>query len=214
LLFLAARSSSKTPASARRQFRQSAASRTPGEGRKMADDLAVEAALSLGGNIGDVAEAFAYALRRLAEAPGATLLRASSVYRTPPWGKLDQPPFLNMAVVVATTLPARALLALCLDIERGKGRRRIERWGPRTLDIDILTYGPVELDEPDLKVPHPRIVERAFVLAPLAEIAPHLRIAGRGVAEWLASADREGIEVDAEASARIRAGLGLVDRGA
>ena len=119
-----------------------------------------------------------------------------------------------MAVVVATTLPARTLLALCLDIERGKGRRRIERWGPRTLDIDILTYGAAEIDEPDLKVPHPRIVERGFVLAPLAEIAPHLRIAGKDAAEWLASADRQGIEVDAEASAKIRAGLGSVDRGA
>lgn len=179
----------------------------------MTDDLAVEAALSLGGNIGDVAEAFAYALRRLAESPGLTLLHASSVYRTPPWGKLDQPPFLNMAVIVATTLPARALLALCLDIERGMGRRRIERWGPRTLDIDILTYGAADIDDPDLKVPHPRIIERAFVLAPLAEIAPHLRIAGRDVAEWLAAADRQGIEVDDEASARIRAALGPVDRG-
>jgi 2-amino-4-hydroxy-6-hydroxymethyldihydropteridine diphosphokinase len=176
-------------------------------------DSAVEASLSLGGNIGDVAGAFAYALRRLADAPGVRLLRASSVYRTPPWGKLDQPPFLNMAVIVEATLPARALLALCLDIERGMDRRRIERWGPRTLDIDILTYGDAEIDEPDLKVPHPRMTERAFVLAPLAEIAPHLRIAGKDIAGWLASADSEGVEVDGQASAKIRTAFGAVDRG-
>ena len=163
----------------------------------MADDPAVEAYLGLGGNIGDVAAAFVHALSRLADAPGVRLRRASSVYRTPPWGKLDQPPFLNMAALVETTLPARALLALCLDIERAMGRRRIERWGPRTLDIDILTYGEATIDEPDLKVPHPRIAERAFVLAPLAEIAPHLQIAGREIAQWLALGDRAGVEIDA-----------------
>jgi 2-amino-4-hydroxy-6-hydroxymethyldihydropteridine diphosphokinase len=171
-------------------------------------DGPVEAALGLGGNVGDVAEAFVIALQRLAEAPGVTLRRASSVYLTPPWGKLDQPPFLNMAAIVATSLPAPALLALCLDIERGMGRERRERWGPRTLDIDILTYGDATIDAPDLKVPHPRMTERAFVLAPLAETAPDLRIAGREVREWLARAEREGIEVDRSASARLRAAFG------
>ena len=110
----------------------------------------------------------------------------SSVYRTPPWGKLDQPDFLNMAALVETTLPARALLALCLEVERGLGRERRERWGPRLIDIDILTYGEATIDEPDLKVPHPRLTERAFALAPLAEIAPRLdgrRPDGRGLAD-------------------------------
>ena len=93
----------------------------------MAHDPAVEAYLGLGGNIGDVAAAFADALGRLADAPGVKLLRASSVYRTPPWGKRDQPSFLNMAALIETTLPARALLALCLDIERAMGRRQIGR---------------------------------------------------------------------------------------
>jgi 2-amino-4-hydroxy-6-hydroxymethyldihydropteridine diphosphokinase len=170
-------------------------------------DGAVEAALGLGGNVGDVGQAFITALKRLAEAPGVTLLRASSVYATPPWGKLDQPPFLNMAAIVATSLPATALLALCLDIERGMGRQRLERWGPRTLDIDVLTYGEATIDAPDLKVPHPRMIERAFVLAPLAEIAPHLRIAGREIGEWLALADRAGIAIDRKASERLRAAL-------
>ncbi|MGD1038451.1 MAG: 2-amino-4-hydroxy-6-hydroxymethyldihydropteridine diphosphokinase [Roseiarcus sp.] len=180
----------------------------------MADDPSVEAFLGLGGNIGDVAAAFVDALGRLADAPGVKLARASSVYRTPPWGKVDQPSFLNMAALVETTLPARALLALCLDIERAMGRRRLERWGPRTLDIDVLTYGGTAIDEADVKIPHPHIAERAFVLAPLAEIAPHLRIGGREVREWLALADRAGIEVDAEASARARAALGSGDRKA
>jgi 2-amino-4-hydroxy-6-hydroxymethyldihydropteridine diphosphokinase len=164
----------------------------------------VEAALGLGGNVGDVGAAFVAALKRLAAAPGVTLLRASSVYATPPWGKLDQPPFLNMAAIVVTDLPAPALLALCLDIERGMGRERLERWGPRTLDIDILTYGDAAIDAPDLKVPHPRMTERAFVLAPLAEIAPRLRIGGREIEDWLALADRAGIAIDRRESERLR----------
>jgi 2-amino-4-hydroxy-6-hydroxymethyldihydropteridine diphosphokinase len=171
----------------------------------VANDSVVRASLSLGGNIGDIASAFIYALHRLADAPGVTLLRASSVYLTPPWGELDQPPFLNMAVIVDTALPACALLALCLDIECAMGRRRVELWGPRTLDIDILTYGDETINEPDLKVPHPRIAERAFVLAPLAEIAPHLRIGHRDIAEVLVLADCAGIVVDREASMRISA---------
>ena len=170
--------------------------------------MSIEAALGLGGNIGDVTEAFIAALKRLAAAPRVTVLRASSVYATPPWGKLDQPPFLNMAAIVATDLPAPALLALCLDIERSMGRQRLERWGPRTLDIDILTYGEATIDAPDLKVPHPRMTERAFVLAPLAEIAPRLRIGGREIEAWLALADRAGIAVDGQQSERLRAALG------
>jgi 2-amino-4-hydroxy-6-hydroxymethyldihydropteridine diphosphokinase len=171
-------------------------------------DGVIEAALSLGGNIGDVGHAFIAALKRLAEAPGVTLLRASSVYATPPWGRLDQPPFLNMAAIVATNLPALALLALCLDIERGMGRQRLERWGPRTLDIDILAYGDQTIEAPDLKVPHPRMTQRAFVLAPLAEIAPRLVIAGREVGQWLALADRAGIEIDGRQSERLRDAVG------
>jgi 2-amino-4-hydroxy-6-hydroxymethyldihydropteridine diphosphokinase len=175
----------------------------------VANDPAVEASLGLGGNIGDVTDSFILALRQLADSPGVTLRRISSIYRTPPWGKLDQPSFLNMAALIETTLPARALLALCLEIERKMGRRRLERWGPRTLDIDILTYGDTTIDEPDLKAPHPRIAERAFVLAPLAEMAPRLRIADREIAQWLALVDRAGVEVEPEATAKARAALGL-----
>jgi 2-amino-4-hydroxy-6-hydroxymethyldihydropteridine diphosphokinase len=179
----------------------------------VANEAPVAAFLGLGGNIGDVAASFVYALGRLDAAPGVRVARVSSVYRTPPWGKRDQPDFLNMAALVETTLGARDLLALCLDVERGRGRRRLERWGPRTLDIDILTYGESRIDEPDLKVPHPRIAERAFVLAPLAEIAPQLAIGGRTVEAWLALSDREGVLADAPASVHVREGLAATQTG-
>ncbi len=167
----------------------------------------VVAALGLGGNVGDVAAAFVEALARLAATPGVSLAALSSVYRTPPWGKLDQPDFLNMSALVETTLPARALLKLCLDVERGLGRERRERWGPRLIDIDILAYGEATIDEPDLKVPHPRLAERAFALAPLAEIAPRLMVGGRTVADWLTRVERGGVEIDAATSARLAAEL-------
>ena len=169
----------------------------------MSAEASVVAALGLGGNVGDVASAFVEALERLDSAEGVRLALLSSVYRTAPWGKLDQPDFLNMAALVETTLPARALLALCLEVERGLGRERRERWGPRLIDIDILTYGEATIDESDLKVPHPRLAERAFALAPLAEIAPRLMVGGRTVADWLARVERAGVEIDAATSAKL-----------
>ncbi len=173
----------------------------------MSVEAGVVAALGLGGNVGDVAAAFAAALERLDGAPEVGVAAISSLYRTPPWGKLDQPDFLNAATLVETTLPARALLELCLAVERGLGRERIERWGPRLIDIDILTYGGATIDEPDLVIPHPRLTERAFALAPLAEIAPNLKVGGRTVVDWLARVDRAGIAIDAAASAALRAGI-------
>lgn len=140
--------------------------------------MAIEAALGLGGNIGDPVLAFGAALRGLGLNPRVALRAISSVYRTAPWGKLDQPEFFNLAVMIETDLAASDLLDLCLALERASGRERRERWGPRTLDIDILTYGTQAIDQPGLQVPHPRIAERAFVLAPLAEIAPDLLIDG------------------------------------
>ena len=144
------------------------------------------ATLSLGGNEGDVMKAFRLALDSLAATPGVEVIARSRVWRTPPWGKTDQPDFLNMAAALRTRLSARALLERCQDIEREGGRQRHERWGPRTLDIDIITFGDAAIDEPDLVVPHPRAAERAFVLAPLAEIAPDARIGGARVADMLA----------------------------
>src|SRR4051794_34787709 len=99
------------------------------------------AAISLGGNLGDVRAAFRSALARFNSEPGIEILAQSSVYRTAPWGVTDQPAFLNMVVLLRVSISARALLDLCLDIERAQGRVRDQRWGPRTLDLDVLTYG-------------------------------------------------------------------------
>jgi len=154
----------------------------------------VEAALGLGGNVGDVRAAFARALAALAAAPSLELLRKSSLYRTEPWGPVAQPPFLNMAVLVRTTLSPHQLLDLCLSIERQEGRVRAERFGPRTLDVDILSFGELVLSDERLTLPHPRLLERAFALVPLAEIAPDLMIGGVGIGAALKGVDRAGIE--------------------
>ncbi len=158
--------------------------------------------LSLGGNVGDVAGAFGRAFGALARG-GAHIEAISSVWRTPPWGKTDQPDFLNMAAAGRTDLSPRALLDLVLAVERGEGRERIERWGPRTLDIDIILFGDRIVDEPDLRVPHPRVTERAFVLAPLAEILPDGVVAGRPVSAWVREVDASGMLKDEAATARV-----------
>lgn len=149
---------------------------------------------SLGGNLGDPAAAMGAALRMLDADPEVEVLAVSSLYRTPPWGRVDQPDFLNVAAAVTTRLAPRALLDLCLEAERRLKRVRLERWGPRLIDIDILMFGDLVLDEPGLEIPHPRMLERAFVLAPLAEIAPSLVLAGKGVMDRLADLDATGIE--------------------
>lgn len=158
--------------------------------------------LSLGGNVGDVAGAFGRAFGALARG-GAGLEAISSVWRTPPWGKTDQPDFLNMAAAGRTELSPRALLELVLAVERSEGRERVERWGPRTLDIDIILFGDRIVDEPDLHVPHPRVTERAFVLAPLAEILPEALIAGRRVDALTRAVDAGGMVRDDAATARV-----------
>jgi 2-amino-4-hydroxy-6-hydroxymethyldihydropteridine diphosphokinase len=167
----------------------------------------VEATLGFGGNLGDPVAAFAAALSRLRAHAAVEVKAVSSVWRTAPWGKLDQPEFRNMAVLIETTLPAEDLLALCLAIERESGRERRERWGPRTLDIDILTYGGQTIDRPGLQVPHPRIAERAFVLAPLAEIAPGIVIGERSVAKLFAAIASDDVSRDAEGMTRLKAML-------
>jgi 2-amino-4-hydroxy-6-hydroxymethyldihydropteridine diphosphokinase len=150
--------------------------------------------LSLGGNLGDPAASMATALRLLDADESTRVIAVSSLYRTPPWGKLDQPDFLNAAAEISTALAPRALLDLCLEAERKLKRVREERWGPRLIDIDILVFGDRIIHETGLEVPHPRMLERAFVLAPLAEIAPELVVGGRSVAERLDAVDTSGIE--------------------
>lgn len=150
--------------------------------------------LSLGGNLGDPQRSMAEALALLDADGGIEVTAVSSLYRTPPWGKLDQPDFLNAAAEIATSHAPRALLDACLDVERRLKRVREERWGPRLIDIDILTFGDEVIRETGLEVPHPRMLERAFVLVPLAEIAPDAVVGEKRVAERLAAVDAGGIE--------------------
>ncbi len=150
--------------------------------------------LSLGGNLGDPRKSMASALRLLADNASVDVVAVSSLYRTPPWGKLDQPDFLNAAAELSTSLSPHDLLDLCLGTEKKLKRVREERWGPRLIDIDILVFGDRVIQETGLEVPHPRMLERAFVLAPLDEIAPNLSVDGKSVSERLATVDTAGIE--------------------
>lgn len=161
------------------------------------------AALALGGNLGDVASALAAALRALEAGGELRIVARSNVWRTPPWGKTDQPDFLNMCALVATQLSPRELLALCLNVESQAGRVRKERWGPRVIDIDVLAYDDVSWDDEALTLPHPRMKQRAFVLVPLAEIAPDWVIEGARVDALAAIADSAGMQVDEAASALV-----------
>ena len=156
------------------------------------------AVLGLGGNLGDPRTQIAAAIRSLAQYPAIQVRAVSALYETPPWGKTDQPSFLNAAMLVMTELSAQALLDTILRVEQQLGRQREERWGPRTVDIDILLFGEESIDEPGLHVPHPRLHERAFALAPLADVMPEARFGGRSAAEWLADADMAGIRRVAE----------------
>lgn len=152
--------------------------------------------LGLGGNLGDRRANLRLACWRL-EAGGVRLERCSSLYETEPWGVADQPRFLNAVCYGETDLTPAALLALAKQIERGLGRLPTVRYGPRPVDIDILLYGETQLASPDLSIPHPRLAERAFVLVPLAEIAPLARVPGTGctVQELLeALGDVSGVE--------------------
>ena len=151
--------------------------------------------LGLGGNVGDPVAAMAHALGMLDAHADCSIRAVSRLYRTPPWGKTDQEWFYNSAAAVDTSLGPHALLDLCLDIERTMKRVRLERWGPRTIDLDLLIYGDLTLADDRLTIPHPRMKERAFVLMPLVDLMPALQVEGQSVVHWLASADKTGIEI-------------------
>jgi 2-amino-4-hydroxy-6-hydroxymethyldihydropteridine diphosphokinase len=153
------------------------------------------ASIGLGGNIGDPPASMARALSELDAREDCRVTGVSRLYSTPPWGKTDQADFFNCCALVETSLAPEALLDICLDIEREMKRVRLERWGPRTIDIDILTYaGRVQKTE-KLELPHPRMTERGFVMMPLADIAPDMIVNGKAVRKWLQNADIAGISV-------------------
>jgi 2-amino-4-hydroxy-6-hydroxymethyldihydropteridine diphosphokinase len=154
-----------------------------------------EALIALGGNIGDVRTTFDRAIACLCRDDVVRLTARSSDYRTPPWGMIEQPAFINAAIAVATSLPPHDLLARALDCERklGLDRTHKQHWGPRIIDIDILAYDDLTLSDRELILPHPHLLERAFVLVPLAEIAPDRLIAGVRVKDALAHVDSSGI---------------------
>lgn len=149
--------------------------------------------LGVGGNLGDPRRTMAQALQMLDRAPGLWVRQASSLYRTRPWGLADQPDFLNAVAEVETTLAPREVLDLCLATEMALKRERRERWGPRLIDLDLLLFDERMIDEAGLQVPHPRMSERAFVMVPLAEIAPDVTIAGRPAADIASAIEPDGI---------------------
>jgi 2-amino-4-hydroxy-6-hydroxymethyldihydropteridine diphosphokinase len=155
-----------------------------------------EAFIALGGNVGDVRSSFDQAIAKLCDGAMVRLLARSSDYRTPPWGVTDQPPFINAVISVAATLEPHALLSRAQECERALGRDRAHErhWGPRRIDLDVLAYDDLAVDDATLTLPHPRMFERAFVLVPLAEIAPDRVIAGLRVRDALARVDVAGVE--------------------
>jgi 2-amino-4-hydroxy-6-hydroxymethyldihydropteridine diphosphokinase len=130
-----------------------------------------KAYLLIGGNLGNRKKQLQKATEKIGQTCG-TITRLSHFYETAAWGKTDQPPFLNQALALDTSLLPRHLLDAILDIETGMGRRRVEKFGPRIIDIDILLWNDEVFDQPNLKIPHPELINRRFALEPLSEIAP------------------------------------------
>lgn len=149
--------------------------------------------LSLGSNIGDKKAYLEAALERLNQLPQTSLAAVSSFYETAAWGKTDQDDFLNICCQLETELDAQLLLTECQEIEKDLHRVRHEHWGPRTIDIDILLYGSEHIATESLKVPHPYMTERAFVLVPLFEIAPSLEICGHSITSYLKTLNLEEV---------------------
>jgi 2-amino-4-hydroxy-6-hydroxymethyldihydropteridine diphosphokinase len=152
--------------------------------------------IALGGNVGDVRATFEKAIANICGMAQAALVARSSDYATPPWGEEDQPPFINACIAIDTALDPHALLFTLHKVEQkfGRDRAKERRWGPRTLDLDMIAYDDMSIDKLELTLPHPRLFERAFVLVPLAEIAPDRLIRGRRIKDALADLSTEGIE--------------------
>lgn len=170
----------------------------------------MRAHIALGANLGDARRSLAEAVQALAAAPDIRLLAVAPLYRTAPVGGPEQPDFLNSAIAVETELDPPALLHRLQALERAAGRVRLERWGPRVLDLDLLLCGAAVLETPELTVPHPRLHERRFVLVPLADIAPQARhpVLHRTVAELLAALPAEPGDVVPVSAAWLPGGPG------
>lgn len=150
--------------------------------------------VGLGSNMGESAGIVEAACAELDGLRDTALVARSSLYRTAPWGPIEQPDFVNAVARLGTALEAEVLLDELLALEARHGRARAERWGPRTLDLDLLLYGREHITSARLQIPHPRMAERAFVLVPLAELDPELEVPGRAtVAALLRGVDRRGV---------------------
>ncbi len=153
-----------------------------------------EALVAFGGNVGDVRDTIDRAIARLCDGKAVRLLARSSDYETPPWGITDQPAFVNCVISVDTSVTPQELLKRAHIVEAALGRDRAKEthWGPRTIDIDLLTYADIKLDTPELTLPHPRLFERAFMLLPLADLGPDRVIAGRRIKDALTRVNLRG----------------------
>jgi 2-amino-4-hydroxy-6-hydroxymethyldihydropteridine diphosphokinase len=162
----------------------------------MPDGKAVEqdfdATIGLGSNIGNKTGNIDRAVAILTRNGDIRVVRQSRKYRSEPWGVLDQDWFVNACLAVATELSARELLQRCQQVEKDMGRQRLRHWGPRLIDVDVLTYRDQTIRQPDLSVPHPLIAERAFVLLPLQDVAPGLKIEGKTIGSMLAALGESG----------------------
>ncbi|HEY3735331.1 MAG TPA: 2-amino-4-hydroxy-6-hydroxymethyldihydropteridine diphosphokinase [Streptosporangiaceae bacterium] len=152
------------------------------------------AVLAVGSNLGDRLDNLQGGIDALFDAPGFDFVAVSPVYQTVPVGGPDQPDYLNAVIIVDTVLPARTILHRAHGVEEAFARVREQRWGPRTLDLDLIVCGAEISNDPELTLPHPRAHERAFVLVPWHDIDPDAEIPGRGpVAELLSALDRDGV---------------------
>jgi 2-amino-4-hydroxy-6-hydroxymethyldihydropteridine diphosphokinase len=154
---------------------------------------AFDCIVALGSNLGDKAANIDRAIALLTARGDVRLLARSRNYATEPWGKTDQDWFVNAAIAVATELDPRQLLGRCKEIERAMGRVETEKWGPRIIDLDLLVYRDRDVNDPDLILPHPHIGARAFVLAPLMDIAPDLVVSGKSVREMFDAIDASSV---------------------
>ncbi len=160
---------------------------------KAAVHAAFDATLGLGSNMGDKAGNIARSIQELTGDGAIKLVKRSRDYASPPWGIVEQESFVNACISVATRLTPHELLGRCQNVENKMGRVRHQKWGPRVIDVDVLTYGQAQLSAPDLIIPHAYIAERAFVLLPLRDVAPDLMINGATLDDLIAKIDTTGV---------------------